>query len=149
MSRRFVLILISLLGLHLSPSALRASQNAQEARQDRKARPAPDAPAQIETPPASKEKPTPAANPASTAHPSQPEAARPRSLLSPKRDRHQSTAATYIVNTARNCAFPLIIRAYASAAFTSGNFSIIGLTPVISAKRSVSSESVGMPDAHP
>ena len=76
MSRRFVLILISLLGLHLSPSALRASQNAQEARQDRKARPAPDAPAQSEIPPASKEKPTPTANPASAAHPSQPEAAK-------------------------------------------------------------------------
>lgn len=36
-----------------------------------------------------------------------------------------------------------------SAAFTSGYFSIIGRTPVSSAKRSVSSESVGVPEDHP
>src|ERR1700730_10787782 len=39
----------------------------------------------------------------------------------------------HIVRTTRNSAFPLIMRAYPSAAFASGYFSIIGRTPVISA----------------
>jgi hypothetical protein len=54
-----------------------------------------------------------------------------------------------IVKTTRNCASPLIIRAYASAAFSRGYVSMIGRTPVSSAKRSVSSESAGVPVDHP
>ena len=54
-----------------------------------------------------------------------------------------------MVRTTRNSAFPLIMRAYPSAAFASGYFSIIGRTPVISANRRVSCESVGMPPAQP
>ncbi len=55
----------------------------------------------------------------------------------------------YIVKTTRNSAFPLIIRAYASFTFCCEYFSIIGRTPVSSANRSISSESVGIPEAHP
>ncbi len=55
----------------------------------------------------------------------------------------------HIVSTTRNSAFPLIIRAYASAAFSSGYVSIIARTPVNSAKRSVSSESAAVPAAQP
>src|SRR6202022_12994 len=55
----------------------------------------------------------------------------------------------HIVRTTRNSAFPLIMRAYPSAAFASGYSSIMGRTPVISANRKVSCESVGMPPAQP
>src|ERR1700732_190736 len=55
----------------------------------------------------------------------------------------------HIVRTTRNSAFPLIMRAYPSAAFASGYFSIMGRTPVISANRKVSCESGGMPPAPP
>jgi hypothetical protein len=60
-----------------------------------------------------------------------------------------ASAGGHVVRTTRNSAFPLIMRAYPSAAFASGNFSIMGRTPVISAKTSVSWESVGMPPAQP
>src|ERR1700730_4676017 len=50
----------------------------------------------------------------------------------------------HIVRTTRNSAFPLIMRAYPSAAFASGYFSIIGRTPVIFSNRKVSCESVGI-----
>ena len=55
----------------------------------------------------------------------------------------------HMVRTTRNSAFPLIMRAYPSAAFAIGYFSIVGRTPVISANRKVSCESVGMPPAQP
>src|SRR3984893_8028815 len=55
----------------------------------------------------------------------------------------------HTVRTTRTSAFPLIIRAYPSAAFARGYFSIIGRTPVISANSKVSCESVGMPPAQP
>src|SRR6202000_627861 len=58
-------------------------------------------------------------------------------------------ARPYIVKTTRNCALPLTRRAHASFTFSSGNFSIIGRTPVYSEKRSVSSESGAVPDAQP
>ena len=54
-----------------------------------------------------------------------------------------------MVRTTRNSALPLIMRAKASSALTSRNFSVMGRTPVISAKRSVSSESAGIPDGQP
>jgi hypothetical protein len=54
-----------------------------------------------------------------------------------------------MVSTTRNCALLLTILANASFTFPSGYFSIIGRTPVISANRKVSSESVGIADAHP
>jgi hypothetical protein len=60
-----------------------------------------------------------------------------------------SLQPVYIVRTTRNCALPLIMRAYASAAFSSGYVSIMARTPVSSAKRSVSSSSAGVPEAHP
>jgi len=60
-----------------------------------------------------------------------------------------NTTGPHMVRTTRNLAFPLIMRAYPSAAFASGYFSIIGRTPVISANRRVSCESVGMPPAQP
>jgi hypothetical protein len=52
-----------------------------------------------------------------------------------------------MVRTTRNSAFPLIMRVWPSAAFASGYFSIMGRRRVISAKRRVSWESVGMPPA--
>src|SRR5882757_6392710 len=55
----------------------------------------------------------------------------------------------YMVRTTRNWALPLSIWAYASLTLSRENFSIIVRTPVSSAKRRVSSESVGMPDAQP
>ena len=57
--------------------------------------------------------------------------------------------AVHVVRTTRNSAFPLIMRAYPSGAFARGIFSIMGRSPVISAKTSVSWESVGMPAAQP
>src|SRR5882762_3948402 len=66
--------------------------------------------------------------------------------------RHSSlrcSANRHVVRTTRNSAFPLIMRAYPSAAFASGNFSIMARTPIISAKRRVSCESVGIPPAQP
>jgi hypothetical protein len=56
---------------------------------------------------------------------------------------------SYMVSTTRNCVFPLTIRRNASFTCSNGYFSIIGRTPVISANRKVSSESVGIPDAQP
>jgi len=56
---------------------------------------------------------------------------------------------SYMVSTTRNCAFPLTIRRNASFTFSSGYFSTIARTAVISANRKVSSESVGIPDAQP
>jgi hypothetical protein len=61
----------------------------------------------------------------------------------------QEPRKPYIVSTTRNSALPLSIRAYASAALSSGYFSIIGRTPVISANRNVSSESAGVPADQP
>jgi len=55
----------------------------------------------------------------------------------------------HIVRTTRNCALPLSMRAYASPAFSSGYVSIIGRTPVSSAKFSVSSSSAAVPAAVP
>src|SRR5713101_5400197 len=55
----------------------------------------------------------------------------------------------HMVRTTRNSAFPLIMRAYPWAAFAIGYFSIMGRTPIISANRRVSCESVGMPPAQP
>jgi len=49
-----------------------------------------------------------------------------------------NTTGPHIVRTTRNSAFPLIMRAYPSAAFPSGYFSIMGRTPVISANLRVS-----------
>src|SRR5258706_3110501 len=66
--------------------------------------------------------------------------------------RHSSLRCSvnrHVVRTTRNSAFPLIMRAYPSAAFASGNFSIMARTPIISAKRRVSCESVGIPPAQP
>jgi hypothetical protein len=60
-----------------------------------------------------------------------------------------NTTVPHMVRTTRNSAFPLIMRAYPSAAFASGYFSIIARTPVISANCRVSCESVGMPPAQP
>ena len=62
----------------------------------------------------------------------------------------QPTTSCYpIVSTARNFTFPLIMCAYASAAFSSGNFSIIGRTPVSALKFNVSCESIAVPEGQP
>jgi len=58
-------------------------------------------------------------------------------------------ASTHIVNTTRNSAFPLSILSYASFTFSSGYFSTIAFTPVNSANRSVSSESIAVPEGQP
>ena len=68
MSRRLVLIFIPLLALQLSPSILRASQNAQEVK---KARLNPDTAAQSD--PQTKDKASPTSNPSPSARPSQPD----------------------------------------------------------------------------
>jgi hypothetical protein len=60
-----------------------------------------------------------------------------------------NASGLHMVRTTRNSAFPLIMRSYPSAAFANGYFSIMGRTPVISANRMVSCESVGMPPAQP
>ena len=68
----------------------------------------------------------------------------PLPFLGPRRGAILEASELYIVKTTRNCALPLIMRAQASAAFSIGQVSIIGRTPVSSAKRSVSSESAGV-----
>ena len=54
-----------------------------------------------------------------------------------------------MVITARNRAWLLIMRSYASCAFSSGNVSVMGRTPVIAEKFIVSSESIDGPEGHP
>ena len=66
-----------------------------------------------------------------------------------KRSANGKLACTHIVNTTRNSAFPLSIRSYASFTFSSGYFSTIAFTPVNSANRSVSSESIAVPEGQP
>ena len=68
MSRRLVLIFIPLLALQLSPSILRASQNAQEVK---KARLNPDTATQSD--PQIKDQASPTSNPSPSARPSQPD----------------------------------------------------------------------------
>ena len=62
---------------------------------------------------------------------------------------HLLSERLYIVSTTRNWASPLNIRSNASAAFCIGYVSTIGRTPVNSAKRNVSSASIGEPVVHP
>ena len=54
-----------------------------------------------------------------------------------------------VVSTTRNRALLLIMRSYASCAFSSGNVSVMGRTPVIAENFIVSSESIEEPEGHP
>jgi hypothetical protein len=54
-----------------------------------------------------------------------------------------------IVSTTRNRTRPLLIWSNASLTFDNGYFSIIGRTPLSALKRSVSSESMKLPEGHP
>ena len=54
-----------------------------------------------------------------------------------------------MVRTTRYSALPLIILSYASLARSNGYFSIMGRTPLNTAKLSVSSESVAVPEGQP
>ena len=61
----------------------------------------------------------------------------------------RSFTSFYIVSTALNLAFPVIIRSNASSTLESGYLSIIGRTPVTALNRNVSSESLAVPDGQP
>src|SRR4029453_3437449 len=54
-----------------------------------------------------------------------------------------------VVSTTRKRAELLIMRSYAACAFSSGNVSVMGRTPVIAANFIVSSESIEEPEGHP
>jgi hypothetical protein len=54
-----------------------------------------------------------------------------------------------VVSTTMNLAAPLNMRSYASAVRSSGNSSIIGLTPDSALKVTLSGESIEVPDGNP
>jgi hypothetical protein len=87
-SRRLVLIFVPLLALQLSPSILRASQNAQEAK---KARPNPDTAAP--TDPQTKDQATPTPNPSPSARPSPPDSTKNPDPTRPAISEKNSAAA--------------------------------------------------------